>query len=147
MCVFKNGFSSVYDIKNYTFATSFSAVLKYQPGDFPELVPPLVPHSRPSYHMLGHLSWSLLQTSFPIIFNSTFYMLHSHCTFNTLFYQLELNVNGESVSPLKTNPTVNFPVGHILHCCCLCMPMYSIKCIWFTHFLSSVPSVACYPLL
>jgi len=105
----------VFDVKNYIFTTSFSTILKYQPSDFPEFVPPFVPHSHPSYHMLGHLSSSSLQTSFRIIFNSrTFDVLHSHYTVNTHFYQLELNVNGESVSPLKTKHTVNFPVGHIL---------------------------------
>jgi hypothetical protein len=124
MCIFRNGFSSVYDVKNYVF----SAVLKYQPSDFPELVPPPVPHSHPSYHMLDHLSLSSLQMSFPIIFNSTtFDMLHSHYTIHIHFYQLELSVSGEDVSPLKTSHTVNFLVGHVLQCCCLCTPMYSIK--------------------
>jgi hypothetical protein len=89
-----------------------------------------VPHSHPSYHILGHLSLSSPQTSFPIIFNSTsFDVLHSHYTINTHLYQLEMNVNGESVSPLKTNHTVNLPVGHILHCCFLCTPLYYMKCI------------------
>jgi len=54
ICIFRNGFSSVYDVKNYIFPTSFSAICKYEPSDFPELVPPFVPHSHPSYHMLGH---------------------------------------------------------------------------------------------
>ena len=112
MCIFRNDFSSVYDVKNYIFPTSCSAVLKCQPSDFPELVPPLVPHSHPSCHMLGHLSWSSLQTSFPVIFNSTtFDVLHSHYIINTLINWSWMSM-GKSVSPLNTNHTVNFPVGH-----------------------------------
>jgi len=127
MCIFRNGFSSVYDVKNYIFPTSFSAVLKYQPSDFPELVPPLVPHSHPSYHILGQLSWSSLQMSFPIIFTSTtFDMLHSHYAINILL-SVETECHWGKCFTLKTNHTVNFLVGRILQCCCLCTPMYSGK--------------------
>ena len=45
---FINGFSFMHDIKNYIFPASFSAFVKFQPSDFPDLVPPLAPHSHPS---------------------------------------------------------------------------------------------------
>ena len=128
MCIFRNSFSSLYHVKNYIFATWFSSILKYEPSDFPGLVPPLVPHSHPSYHILGHLSWSSLQKSLPIIFNPThFDMLHSPYNINTHSFSWNWMSMGKSVSPLKTNHTVNFPVGYILQCCCLCTPIYSVK--------------------
>jgi len=147
MCIFRNSFSSVYDVNNYIFPTSFSAVLKYQPSDFPELVPPLVPHSHPSYHMLGQLSWSSLRMSFPIIFNSTtFDLLHSHYTIKAHFYQLELNVNVEKCFTLKDQSHCELLCGtHItvllpLHTNVFCKRRFIVP-------LSSVPSVACYPIM
>ena len=144
MCIVRNSFSSVCDVKNCIFLTTFSAILKYQPSDFPELARPLVPHSHSSYHMLGQLSWSSLRMSFPIIFNSTtFDMLHSHYTIKSHFYQLKLNVTGEKCFTLKTNHT-ELPCG--THFTVL-LPLHT-NVFWkrqFTHSLSPVPSVACYP--
>ena len=145
MCIFRNGFSSVYDVKNYIFPTSFSAVLKYQPSDFPELVPPLVPHSHPSYHILGQLSWSSLQMSFPIIFTSTtFDMLHSHYAINILL-SVETECHWGKCFTLKTNHT-ELPCGtHIT----VLLPLHT-NVFWkrqFIQSLSSVPSVACYPIM
>jgi hypothetical protein len=75
-----------------------------------------VPHSHPSYHMLGHLSSSSLQTSFPIIFNSrTFDVLHSHYTINTHFLSVGVECQWGKCFTLKDQTHCELPCGtHII---------------------------------
>lgn len=145
MRIFRNGFSSMCDVKNYIFARSFSAILKYEPR-----------FSRISSSTCATFTSILSHVGPPVVvitadvFSSNFQLNKFWHAALSLYHQytlLSVGIEcqwGKSFT-LKDQSHCELPCGTHSTLLLLCTPMYSLKGICFAHCLSSVPSFSFYP--